>query len=40
MSGSARRSVPVALRLDAVYDRWLATALDLRSVAVDRQSMK
>jgi hypothetical protein len=26
------RSVPVALRLDASYDRWLATALDLRSM--------
>lgn len=26
------RSVPVALRLDAIYDRWLATALDLRSI--------
>jgi hypothetical protein len=26
-------SVPVALRLDAVYDRWLATALDLRSMS-------
>lgn len=34
------RSVPVALRLDAVYDRWLATALDLRSVGEDRQSKK
>lgn len=26
------RSVPVALRLDAIFDRWLATALDLRSL--------
>ncbi len=25
-------SVPVALRLDAVYDRWLVTALELRSL--------